>query len=180
MAPNHTTKTDPAIQLARAVLDDDNSTMEEVKSAMLEFLRPGNGLERLRANELAKIEVEITQHRRLRDALVLAEAQAAAAALFVHGDFTRVSRGDHPEAWRKATELFFSDCPRSIANAEEHLATFNLSRLSLIAQVYRDRAESFASQDKVIGTLEKRRRELLDDFEVLRVAAPRAGFHHVP
>jgi hypothetical protein len=79
-------------------------------------------LERRRVNELIGLEIELEQHKTLRDTRLLAEARDMLAGLFAKGNFVRVPRDQFPDAWAKADVAIYDDGPEQ----EEALGTLEL------------------------------------------------------
>ncbi|QFS84810.1 hypothetical protein [Roseivivax sp. THAF197b] len=167
---------DPLIQLADAVLANGKKTLEEIRAAMIETLRPESAFEMRRAQEIAGLEVELEQHQRMHDAYLVAKAQELAAGLFAQGVFKIIARDTHPDAHAKARALFAEDAETRDA-ALDALWKLGVTQVELLARAHQALAEPLAQHQNRISGLMKRRRELFDDYETLRVSAARSTRH---
>lgn len=163
---------DPLIQLADAVLARGAQTIEEVRSAMIDTLQPRSAFEMRRAQEIAALEIELEQHRRMHDASLVSKMQELAAGAFADFEIKSVSRKAHPEAHAKARALFSDDVAERDA-ALDVLSELGVTQVALAASAHAELASSLAHHQIRIADLIKRRRELFEDYEMLRVTAAR-------
>ncbi|UOA34093.1 hypothetical protein DSM110093_03928 (plasmid) [Sulfitobacter sp. DSM 110093] len=144
---------------------------QKIEGEVHDTLQARSALERRRASEIAILEMELEQHRRLRDTRLMAAVRDFAAGYFTTGRF--VIRTDAEQKHLKlARDLVGEDPTRQIA-AEEKLQAAGTTLDELYARAYQTLAEGLSHHEKRIESLEKRRRELMDDFDALRVIAPR-------
>ncbi|WP_076449661.1 hypothetical protein [Roseivivax lentus] len=167
---------DPLLQLADNLLNGGRKSVDEIRRAMLDMLSPVSEYERRRAREIADMEVELEQHRRMRDAHLVSKTQELAAGLFATGIIQVIPRNEHPEEQAKARDLFSENLDKQNA-ALDAMASYSIDPVALHAEAYHILAEPLGHHEARIASLEKRRRELLEDYETLRVIAPRVRRH---
>ena len=156
---------------APVALGGSRAYLERIESEFHDTLQARSALERRRASEVATLEMEIEQHRRLRDTRLMAAVRDFAAGYFTTGRF--VIRLDAEERHLKlARDLVGEDLARQI-EAEEKLEAAGTTLDELYARAYQSLAEDLSHHEKRIESSEKRRRELMDDFDALRVIAPK-------
>ncbi|WPZ31522.1 hypothetical protein T8A63_19515 (plasmid) [Sulfitobacter sp. OXR-159] len=145
--------------------------LEEIESEFHDVLQARSALERRRASEVAILEMELKQHRRMRDTRLMALVRDMAAGYFSTGQF--VVRPYAEERYLKLARDLVGEDPTRQMKAAEKLEAAGTTLDELYARAYQTLAEDLSHHEKCIAGLEKRRRELLDDFEALRVIAPR-------
>ncbi|MEP1592159.1 hypothetical protein [Sulfitobacter sp.] len=94
-----------------------------------------------------------------------------AAGYFTVGRFV-VWPDVEPKHARPARDLVGEDPTRQLA-AEEKLQAAGATLDEIYTGAYQTLAENLSHHEKRIESLEKRRRELMDDYDALRVIAPR-------
>lgn len=152
-------------------LGGSKANREKIESEVHDTLQARSALERRRASEIAILEMELEQHRRMRDTLLMATVRDLAAGYFTVGRF--VVRPDvEPKHMKLARDLVGEEPTRQLA-AEEKLQAAGATLDEIYARAYQTLAEKLSHHEKRIESLEKRRRELTDDYDALRVIAPR-------
>ena len=144
---------------------------EKIESVVQDTLQARSALERRRASEIAILEMELEQHRRLRDTRLMAAVRDFAAGYFTTGRF--VIRPDVEQRHLKLARDLVGEDPSRQHAAEEKLQAAGTTLDELYARAYQSLAEGLGHHEKRIESLEKRRRELTDDYDALRVIAPR-------
>lgn len=144
---------------------------EKVESEVHDTLQARSALERRRASEIAILEMELEQHRRLRDTRLMAAVRDLAAGYFSTGRF--VYRLDAEQRHLKLARDLVGEEPTCQMKAAEKLEAEGTTLDELYARAYQSLAEKLSHHEKCIESLEKRRRGLMDDYDALRVIAPR-------
>ncbi|MFD2741487.1 hypothetical protein ACFSUD_18095 [Sulfitobacter aestuarii] len=157
----HATQSKPS----PVALGGSKASLDEIEAAMYDYLQPRSALERRRAREIAGLEIELEQHRRLRDIRLLSETRDLATGYLTTGRFVSTDEAEQEHS-RLASDLVGDD-PTLQAEAADRIRAAGTSLDELLGRAYQNLAEGLAHHEKRIERLEKRRRELIDDFEAL-------------
>lgn len=144
---------------------------EKIEGEVHDTLQARSALERRRASEIAILEMELEQHRRMRDTRLMAAVRDLAAGYFSTGQFK--VRPFAEERYLKIARDLVGEDPTRQMKAAEKLEAAGTTLDELYARAYQSLAEELNHHEKRIESLEKRRRELMDDYEALRAIAPR-------
>ena len=181
------------------ILGEDPGTFEQFREGLMGSLKPLTPYECVIAESLVSIEWELFQRRRMREAALMKAIRHKIVHVFVarervlhelaldkdYEDF--VSEGGEEDDWsepfefdrdaseEKAEDLarrVTSQAPKVRAKALDELAELELSPIELMGDAYGNDNSQAAAHDDKIRDLERRRREVMRDYEALQKARP--------
>jgi hypothetical protein len=172
--------------------------LEEFRFQLLRSLAPGTAYECLMADSLVALEWELLQHRRMRDRCISNEIRERIAEAYVTWRSERheddldaeydawIRAGKTHESYvnrpfdRKAMRLegealalrAVDPDPEIVMEAENEIAALGMDLLSILAEVMAGSHTTATYHNLKIPVLEKRRREVMKDFEDLQSLRP--------
>lgn len=167
----------PSSDLYAAPLPSDGTDLfSHLSEAVVQTLQPGTEYEAYVAGQVAELDVEISRHRRMRNALIMSQLGAEVVAALTgyrpsgskSTDLPDIRAAHDPrtsEARTLAADLNSGD-PERVAAARAALSARGISLDLLTARAYQN-AIGQAAHDDAIERLELRRRRILRDFGML-------------
>jgi hypothetical protein len=181
------------------ILGEDPGTFAVFRDGVMRALTPFTPYECMLAENLVAIEWELFQHRRMRDACLRKDIRSALAEAVVARERERheevldakhdafIAEGGNPDDWEdpyafdeaaatsKAGELAaraVSSDPHVQQEAHEELVEMGLSPVEFMSDAWRSFRNGAATHDATIERLERRRREVRRDYDLLQKSRP--------
>lgn len=167
----------PSSDIYSAPLPGDGTDLfSQLSEAIAQTLQPGTEYEAYIAGQVAELDVEISRHRRMRNALIMSQLGAEVVAALTgyrpsgsksidQSDIRAAHDPRSAEARTLAADLNSGD-PERVAAARAALSAKGISLDLLTARAYQN-AMGHAAHDDAIERLELRRRRILRDFGML-------------
>lgn len=173
-------------------------TFEDFRESLLAALAPATPYEAVVAENLVRLEWEMVQTARIRDATIARQMrERLVAAVDEAREFAHEAAGEEaqerhlaahgtlegfsfepfdPEAARQAGAALARRAvdpdPAIREAAEAEIAALGLEPVELLAEIWGENSAVLAQRDKQLRELEKRRREIGRDYERLQAARP--------
>ena len=148
------------------LLDEDSMDFAGLHDALMRELSPATPYEQILAEDLARIQLEMERHHRLRDIMIRCKARDLAIGVFATGKIREVTQYDE-EHRRSAIALIFGLAEeRSAAYAA--LIAERVTPSELMAEAYAHVASKIELHEKKIAELGNRRRRLREDYDRLK------------
>lgn len=139
---------------------------EAFKTQLIDDLNPSSAYERLMAEQLFLLELDLNKHRALRDALLLSEVREMSVGAFQKNKVGRVTLDEDEEARDLARDLVSQE-PSRRAGALDQLADREITPYEIAARAHAQVLKHLEYHDTQIAELEKRRRRLRKDYDEL-------------
>lgn len=153
--------------------DEDAGQMADLRQALLMDLAPSTPYEHSIAEQIFNLEWEASRHRRLRDALIVAEVRRQAEGAFYAGEVGPLGWSEeYSEAKLLSYDLVSDDHDRRM-HALEKLGEQEVSPDEIMAISYRNISASLETHDRQIADIERRRRRLYNDFDKVKALRAR-------
>ncbi|NKX41409.1 hypothetical protein HGG71_07985, partial [Rhodobacteraceae bacterium R_SAG2] len=134
------------------ITEEVKQTTRRSSAEVHDTLQARSPLQRRRASEIATLEMELEQHRRLRDTRLIAAVRDLAVAYFTTGRF--VTRTDAEQRHLKLARELVGDDPACQMKAAKKLEGAGTSLDELYARAYQSLAEGLRRHKKLIEGLE--------------------------
>ena len=181
------------------IVGEDAGSFEGFHAGMMHSLRPMTPYEGVIAENLIAIEWELLQHRRMRDAglrqvvrdrvtkAVYKREGAARDDMRQEAWDEHVEKGGTEDDWedpcpddedaqwelvQTLVQNAVSRDPDTFLAASAEIASMGIDLVSLMGEAYRSYEHSVTRHEDKMPELERRRREVMRDFEALRKARP--------
>lgn len=154
-----------------AMPGEDEVLMADLRQAIILELAPSTAYEHSLAEQIFKLEWEAARHRRMRDALILAEIRKRSGRFIF-----KLIRGVSPIL--KTDEKIADDIGFDLVSTDPDRRKKALSTLEeceitpdeILAISYKAVANSVQTHETQIAEIEQRRRRLRDDFDKIKAA----------
>ncbi len=149
---------------------EDEALMSDLRQGLLQELAPSSPYEHSLAEQIFSLEWEATRHRRMRDALILAEIRQQSMGVFFEGKVGHLGYFDRDKSAEGLGYDLVSDKPERRQKALEKLAEQEIAPDEVLAKSYAAVAKSVAPHEAHIADIEHRKRRLRNDYDALKAA----------
>jgi hypothetical protein len=148
--------------------DEDPETYGALRDALILNLIPVTPYERILAEQLVTLEWESLRHRRLRDALLMAEYRDQSVGAFQEGVVGRFDGLlENESAKNLAYDLVSTNINRH-TRAMQALEAAQITPTEILAKAYKSLFKELEMHERHIAEIEVRRRKLRDDYDRLK------------
>ncbi len=149
---------------------EDEALMADLRQGFLQELAPSSPYEHSLAEQIFSLEWEAIRHRRMRDALILAEIRQQSVGVFTEDKIDPLDLLKVDHAAKDLGYDLVSDEPARRQKAMEKLAELEITPDEILAKSYAAVAKSVAPHEAHIADIERRKRRLRNDYDALKAA----------